>query len=191
MAAFETIMFDDGGTVVELQTARSVRRAVENGVLKPDTLVTLIALDGSTRRLRAVEIEALRSLFSPTSVIGEAAALAEPAPVGDAADDRIAAQVDPVAASSTTEITAVRSTVPLTAVGAGAAPALPPVHRAVTSSTTKPGGCGLVAWGWTLLIGGFLLSAAFPPANLAFLIGLALLIFAVVRGVVRRMAGGA
>lgn len=184
-------MFDDGGTVVELQTARSVRRAVENGVLKPDTLVTLIALDGSTRRLRAVEIEALRSLFSPTSVIDEAAVLAEPAPVDDAADDRIPAQVDPVAASSTTEITAVRTTVPLTAVGAGAPPALPPVHRAVTSPTTKPGGCGLVAWGWTLLIGGFLLSAAFQPASLAFLIGLALLIFAVVRGVVRRMAGGA
>ena len=83
------------------------------------------------------------------------------------------------------------SAVPLTAAVTGAPPTFPPAYRAAATPTTKPGGCGLVAWGWTLLIGGFLLSAAFPPASLAFLIGLGLLIFAAVRGVARRMAGGA
>lgn len=191
MAAFETIMFDDGGTVVELQTPRSVRRAVENGVLQPDALVTLIALDGSSRRVRAIEIEALRPLFGAASSVGEAATLSEPATAVEAANDEIRPPIDLVAPSPATQVAAVRTAVPLTAAEAGASARLPRPLRAVTPPSAKPGGCGLVAWGWTLLIGGFLLSAAFPPASLAFLIGLGLLIFAAVRGVARRMAGGA
>ena len=191
MAAFETIMFDDGGTVVELQTARSVRRAVENGALKPDALVTLIALDGSSRRLRAAEIEALRPLFSPTSVVDQATAPAEPTTAVEAANDETPPPVDPVAANPAMEVMTMRSAVPLTVAATGAPSTFPAAYRTAATPTPKPGGCGLVAWGWTLLIGGFLLSAAFPPASLAFLIGLGLLIFAAVRGVARRMAGGA
>ena len=115
----------------------------------------------------------------------------EPPPLAEVANDETPPPADPVAASPTTEITAVRSAVPLTAAVTGAPSALPPAYRAVAASAAQPGGCGLVAWGWTLLIGGFLLSAAFPPAGLAFLIGLGLLIFAAVRGVARRMARGA
>jgi len=189
LAAFETIMFDDGGTVVELQTARSVRRAVENGVLKIDTLVTLIALDGSTRRLRAAEIEALRPLFGRTEVIDEPVALVAEPSVVEAANEEISAAIAPFSAPPETETTVSQTAFRSTAAETGAPPALPSPYPIATSA--KPGGCGLVAWGWTLLIGGLLLSGAYPPASLAFVVGLALLLFTVVRGMARRIGGGA
>ncbi|MBN8527613.1 MAG: hypothetical protein J0M36_00080 [Caulobacterales bacterium] len=182
-------MFDDGGTVVELQTARSVRRAVENGVLKIDTLVTLIALDGSTRRLRAAEIEALRPLFGQAEVVDEKVSPVVDPPIIEAASDEISAETDPVVAPRATQITAVQAAFSSATTGTSAPPSIPPAYR--TAASAKPGGCGLVAWGWTLLIGGLLLSGAYPPASLAFVIGLALLLFTVVRGMARRIGGGA